>query len=96
MTHQTREVRQIEAEASQQPDNDDRRLDTKAAAEYLTVQGFKVAPATLNKYRCVGGGPEYDLFGRTPLYRPARLREWREARTRFGLRSTSDTHGQAA
>jgi hypothetical protein len=66
------------------------RLDTRAAADYLAEHGFKMAAATLNKYRCIGGGPKFDLFGRKPLYRPELLLEWATARTKFNLRSTSE------
>jgi hypothetical protein len=68
----------------------DPALDTKEASGFLTDHGFKTSPATLNKYRCIGGGPQYDLFGRKPIYRPPALLEWARSRTKFGLRSTSD------
>ena len=67
----------------------DRRRDTRQAATFLTDLGFKTAPATLNKLRCVGGGPEFELFGRRPLYRERSLLEWAQARTTPPMRSTS-------
>jgi hypothetical protein len=54
----------------------DKRLDTRAASAFLTERGFKTAPATLNKMRCVGGGPEFELFGRRPLYTETALLVW--------------------
>ena len=68
----------------------ERRLDTREAAEFLTERGYRTAPTTLNKLRCVGGGPEFDLFGRRPLYTPTQLLEYARRRTRTSLRSTSD------
>jgi hypothetical protein len=69
------------------------RLDTRQASDFLTERGYKTAPATLNKKRCVGGGPEFELFGRRPLYKEAALLEWAQARTTPPLRSTSDPAG---
>jgi hypothetical protein len=66
------------------------RLDTRQASDFLTARGYKTAPATLNKKRCVGGGPEFELFGRRPLYKETALLEWAQARTTPPLRSTSD------
>jgi hypothetical protein len=71
-------------------DQEDRRLDTQEAADFLTKCGFRTAASSLTKYRCVGGGPKFDLFGRKPLYRPELLLEWVKARTKFNLRSTSE------
>jgi hypothetical protein len=51
------------------------RRDTREAAEFLTENGFRTAPATLNKLRCIGGGPEFELFGRRPLYSEKSLLE---------------------
>jgi hypothetical protein len=72
------------------------RLDTRQASTYLTQRGYKTSPATLNKKRCVGGGPEFELFGRRPLYKETALLEWAQARTTPPLRSTSDPAGSTA
>jgi len=72
------------------------RLDTRQASDFLTERGYKTAPATLNKKRCVGGGPEFELFGRRPLYKETALLEWAQARTTPPLRSTSDPAGSTA
>jgi hypothetical protein len=72
-----------------------RRRDTRQAAQFLTELGFKTAPATLNKLRCVGGGPEFELWGRRPLYSDSSLLKWVQARTTPPRRSTSDTASEA-
>jgi hypothetical protein len=64
--------------------------DTREAAAFLTERGFRIAPATLNKLRCLGGGPHFEVFGRRPLYREKALLEWVRARTTPPLHSTSD------
>jgi hypothetical protein len=73
----------------------ERRCDTRQAAAFLTEIGFRTAPTTLNKLRCIGGGPEFELFGRRPLYREQSLLEWVRARTTPPRRSTSDTASEA-
>jgi hypothetical protein len=72
------------------------RFDTRQASTFLTERGWRTAPATLNKKRCVGGGPKFELFGRRPLYTERALLEWAQARTTPPLRSTSDPTGSAA
>lgn len=67
-----------------------RRFDTKQAAEFLTGLGFKTAPATLCKLRCLGGGPVFQSFGRKPLYTPQNLMKWVNGKTSAMRRSTSD------
>jgi hypothetical protein len=52
------------------------------AAEYLGL-----SPATLNKLRCVGGGPPFLKLGRRVLYLAEHCRAWRDARR---VRHTSD------
>ena len=74
----------------------DRRRDTRQAAAFLTDLGYRTAPATLNKLRCVGGGPEFESLGRRPLYREAALLRWIEARRTGPRRSTSDTPNKDA
>jgi hypothetical protein len=62
-------------------DQDDRRLTRPEAQCFLRDRGFRVASATLSKYATVGGGPEYEKFGRRVLYRPSKLLEWVAAKT---------------
>jgi hypothetical protein len=68
----------------------ERRYDTKQAAKFLSEYGYRTAPATLNKLRCIGGGPQFELFGRRPLYCPGNLLSWARSRTTGPVRSTSD------
>jgi len=68
----------------------ERRLGRKEAAQFLTDQGYKTAPATLAKLACIGGGPPFASFGRRPLYLEADLLVWAQGRTTGPRRSTSD------
>jgi hypothetical protein len=68
----------------------ERLLGRKEAAQFLTDQGYKTAPATLAKLACIGGGPMFESFGRRPLYREPDLLAWAQARTTGPRRSTSD------
>jgi predicted DNA-binding transcriptional regulator AlpA len=52
------------------------------AAEYVGL-----SPSTLNKLRCVGGGPPFLKFGRSVRYLPEDCRAWRDARR---VRHTSE------
>jgi len=53
------------------------RLRRSLAAEYLELRwGIIIAVQTLAKLACIGGGPEYQRFNRTPLYSPAALDVW--------------------
>jgi hypothetical protein len=73
----------------------DKRLDTRQASAFLTASGYTTAPATLNKLRCIGGGPAFEKFGRRPLYSETSLLEWVQSRTTHPLRSTSDIKNMA-
>ena len=68
----------------------ERRLDRRQAADFLSIRGYRTAPATLAKLACIGGGPMFESFGRKPLYREADLIEWARAKTTGPRRSTSD------
>ena len=67
-----------------------RFLNRREASEYLSGLGLPVAVATLAKYATVGGGPEFQSFGRFPRYRPEALQRWAEARLSAPRKSTSD------
>jgi hypothetical protein len=72
-----------------------KRLDTRQASAFLTASGYTAAPATLNKLRCIGGGPAFEKFGRRPLYSETSLLEWVQSRTTHPLRSTSNIKNTA-
>lgn len=72
-----------------------KHLDTSEASAFLTERGYATASATLNKLRCIGGGPRFVKFGRRPLYTEQSLLEWVEVRTTHSLRSTSDPENKA-
>jgi len=65
------------------------KLRTREAAAFLTAHGYKTAPATLDKFASVGGGPEYETYGRLRRYTPAVLLDWARSRCRV-RKSTSD------
>jgi hypothetical protein len=59
------------------------RLRRKIAAEYLELRwGITVAPSTLAKWACIGGGPVFQRMNRTPLYSVVGLDAW--ARQKLG------------
>ena len=66
-------------------------LRRRAAAEYLREQrGIPFSEKTLAKLACVGGGPQYRLFGRIPLYTVADLDAYAESKIGKPVRSTSE------
>jgi hypothetical protein len=53
------------------------RLRRKFAAEYLELRwGITIAPSTLAKWACIGGGPDFQRVNRTPLYSLIELDAW--------------------
>lgn len=90
------------ASASPQPRRRNRedwppRLRRREASAYLAeVHGFQEAPTTLAKRACLGGGPVFELFGRTPYYRTESLDLWAAERLSRPRRSTSDPTGSAS
>lgn len=73
-----------------------RRLRRREAAKFLTDEGYPVAPGTLAKLASIGGGPEFESFGRLPLYRPDNLLAWAQSRSTGPRRSTSDPGSKPA
>jgi hypothetical protein len=66
-------------------------LNTNAASQFLEQQfGVKRAPVYLRKLRCIGGGPTFRRFGRTPLYHRDDLIKWVEAGLSTPVSSTSE------
>ena len=58
------------------PGGKPRYLTNEEAAEFL-----RLSPRTLEKRRCVGGGPRYRKFGRRVRYTIADLEAWAEKRS---------------
>lgn len=56
-----------------------------ATTRYLTPEEaatlLRLSPRTLEKQRCLGGGPRFRKFGRRVRYALADLEAWAEART---------------
>lgn len=68
------------------------RLRRWEASEYLElVHGIRLAPTTLAKLACEGGGPRYHKSVRTPLYPTEELDRWAKERLGALVRSSSDT-----
>ena len=65
-------------------------LDRRQAAEYLTAQGLKTSPKTLQKLATVGGGPLYRIFGNRAVYEPAHLDEYADGKLSAPRHSTSE------
>lgn len=67
------------------------RVRRREASAYLAeVHGLQEAPTTLAKRACLGGGPVFELFGRTTYYRTKSLDLWAAERLSGPRRSTSD------
>jgi hypothetical protein len=61
------------------------------AAAYVTDRyGFPCSRQWLAKLAVVGGGPVFRKAGRYPIYQPADLDRWAQARIGPAQRSTSD------
>jgi hypothetical protein len=68
-----------------------RRHARKDASKYLAEKhGVKIAPSTLTKLYCVGGGPKCRHFGRRPLYDEPDLDAWVAARLTKARASSSE------
>lgn len=66
-----------------------RRFTRREAAQWLTDNGYRTAEASLAKWATTGGGPEFEKFGRKPLYTEAGLLTWVASRTTGPRRNTS-------
>jgi hypothetical protein len=64
-----------------------RRVD--AARHVREAWGLPCSPRWLAKLAVTGGGPIYRKAGRTPIYSPADLDAWAEARIGAPQKSTS-------
>jgi len=72
------------------PVDHDALLRRKRAAEALTARGFPCSEKTLATKATRGGGPPYQLFGRTPLYRWGDVLAWAEGKLTPPRRSTAE------
>lgn len=71
--------------------NETRYLRRAEAAAYVRQRwGMPCSRQWLAKLAVTGGGPVFRKAGRTPLYAPADLDAWAEARIGAPQRSTSD------
>jgi len=67
------------------------RLRRENASEYLDiVYGITIAPATLAKLACIGGGPRFHKVVRTPLYPREELDVWAAERLGKLVRRSSE------
>ena len=51
-------------------------LSRDEAAQYVRAMGLPCAKLTLQKYATVGGGPEFQKFGKRVVYTAAALDRW--------------------
>ena len=66
------------------------RFNPDEAPEYMReAHGLTIAKATLNKLRCVGGGPSFRKFGRAVMYDRTDLDAWANAKLSKPFSSTS-------
>jgi hypothetical protein len=67
------------------------RLRSDEASDYLEyAHGLTVATRTLDKYRSVGGGPEFQKFNRSVFYHRNELDAWALGKLGKPLRNTSE------
>jgi hypothetical protein len=66
-----------------------RFYDTAGASRFCGERGLPVASTTLNKLRCVGGGPRFFRFGRKVAYSEPALLNWLSGRLGPEVASTS-------
>jgi hypothetical protein len=68
------------------------RMRTKELSEYLDVEwGIKLAPATLHKLRCQGGGVPFQMDGKYPVSTQPQADGFAVKRLGPERTSTSDT-----
>lgn len=69
-------------------------MQRRQIADFLTEQGYRIAPSTLAKLAVIGGGPAFRKFGSRPIYDPDESLEWARSRTTSRRSSTSDDGGR--
>lgn len=65
-------------------------LTRREASAYLSGRGLPTSHTTLAKLATVGGGPEYQRFGRRAVYVAEALDAWAAGRLSKPMRSTSE------
>lgn len=69
----------------------ERRLSREEACQYLDeVWGIQRKPSTLAAYATNGGGPEFEMDGRFPKYRPSSLDRFAKERLGHPVSSTAE------
>lgn len=66
------------------------------ASRILATLGVPLAPATLTRLRCVGGGPRFTKFGRTPMYARQSLEDWADSRISPEVAANSELRRRAS
>ncbi len=72
------------------PNDPDAMMTRDALAVALSAAGYPISAATLATKATRGGGPEYRLFGRRPLYRWADALDWAQGRLSKPVTSSSE------
>jgi hypothetical protein len=65
-------------------------LSPAEAEHYLEQKGLKRKRSTLSKLRCIGGGPKFVTYGRSPKYTEPWLDEYVASQLSAPKRSTSE------
>ena len=78
------------------PTDPEMRLTRQQLAEALTQAGFPTSAATLATMATRGGGPEYQCYGRKPLYQWGKGLAWAQARLSAPVRSSAEAQAQSA
>lgn len=69
----------------------DQKFSPPEAANYLwETHRIRRTASTLNKLRCLGGGPVFQRAGRSIVYERSALDAWATAMTSVPMRSTSE------
>jgi hypothetical protein len=84
------QMRQKVTRMSQIPTDPDALLTRSQTAAALTEAGFPTSPATLATKATRGGGPEFQLWGRIPLYRWRNSLKWAHSRLSKPVHATSE------
>ena len=70
-------------------------VDQYGLSDHCKKRGLPIEPNTFCKMRCVGGGPPFQKWGRTPVYSLTLADRWIEERL-GALRQSTSEPGEAA